>query len=70
MANKKKIIPFAILKGLRAERGMSQADVAKIVGISEGSYLHKENGKRDFTSTEMRIIKRFFKVSLDALFIE
>jgi DNA-binding XRE family transcriptional regulator len=37
MANKTKKIPFAKIKGLRAERQMSMADMAKILGMSEGS---------------------------------
>jgi DNA-binding XRE family transcriptional regulator len=68
MGNKPKKIPFARLKGLRAEQGLSMAAMAKIIGISEVSYLHKENGKTDFKSSEMAIIKRFFKVSADEIF--
>lgn len=69
MANKTKKIPFARLKGLRAERDLSMADMAKIVGMSEGSYLAKENGTRDWKSSEMTIMARYFKSTLDDLFI-
>lgn len=68
MGNKLKKIPFARLKGLRAEHGISMASMAKIVGISEVSYLHKENGKVDFKASEMAILKKYFKVSADELF--
>ncbi|MDP4128286.1 MAG: helix-turn-helix transcriptional regulator [Bacillota bacterium] len=68
MANKTKKIPFAKLKGLRAERRLSMADMAKIVGISEGSYLMKENAIRDFKYSEMLILRKYFKISADELF--
>ena len=70
MANKVKKIPSARIRGLRAERGMSQADLAKIVGITEGSYCLKESGKFDWKSSEMFILRRYFKSSLDELFPE
>jgi len=68
MANKGKKIPSAKIKGLRAERGMSQADLAKIIGITAGSLQLKEDGKYDWKSSEMFTMRRFFKVSLDELF--
>lgn len=68
MANKTKKIPFAKLKGLRAERGLSMADMARICGISEGAYLAKENGSRDWKYTEMKVISTFFKESPETLF--
>ena len=69
MANKAKKIPYAKIKGLRAERDMSMAEMAKIIGISEGSYLAKENDTRDWRSSEMVRIAKFFKCSLDDLFL-
>lgn len=68
MANKVKKIPSAKIKGLRAEQGLSQANMAKIVGITEGSYSLKESGKFDWKSSEMFVLRRFFKMSLDELF--
>lgn len=68
MANKVKKIPSARIKGLRAERGLSQAALAKIIGITEGSYSLKESGKFDWKSSEMFILRRYFKVPLDELF--
>jgi len=69
MANKAKKIPHAAIKGLRAEQDISMAQMAKIIGICEGSYLAKENGTREWRSSEMVGIARFFKRSLDELFI-
>lgn len=70
MANKAKKIPFAKLRGLRAEQGLSQANMARIVGISATSYVSRENGRQDFKSTEMGILKRYFKMSVDDLFFD
>jgi len=69
MANKTKKIPYAKIKGLRAERQMSMADMAKIIGISEGSYLARENGTKDWKSSEMIFMAKYFEHSLDDLFI-
>jgi len=69
MAKKAKKIPYATIKGLRAERGLFMEDMSKIVGISEGSYLAKENDKRDWKSSEMVIMAKYFKRSLDELFM-
>jgi len=68
MPAKTKKIPHARLKGLRAEQGLSMADMAKIVGITPNTYLLKENGARDFVETEMKTLVKFFKVSGDELF--
>ena len=69
MANKVKKIPYAKIKGLRAERQMSMADMSKILGMSEGSYLARENGNKEWKSSEMIFISRYFKESLDTLFL-
>jgi len=68
MGNKVKKVPNASLKGLRAEHGLSMAAMAKIIGISETSYLAKENNKRDWRSSEMFIMKKYFKRSMDYIF--
>lgn len=68
MANKAKKLPNASLKALRAERGLSMADMAKILGISETTYLAKENNKRDWKSGEMFKLRKYFKLSLDEIF--
>jgi len=67
---KAKVVPYAKLKAFRAEMGLSMKDMAKIIGITEGSYLAKENGQRPFTSVEMRIVKKFSKRSADELFFD
>lgn len=69
MATKVKKIPFSRLRGLRAERCLSQAQLAKIIGMAESSYVAKENGNRDWRSSEMIRLVKYFKTSLDELFI-
>lgn len=44
------------LKGARAEKDMSQEDVANELGISRKWYALKENGDKDFKESEMVII--------------
>ncbi|VEE82196.1 helix-turn-helix transcriptional regulator [Enterococcus hirae] len=40
---------FNRLKGLRAEREMTQADMAQLLGMTTATYRRKENGQRSFT---------------------
>lgn len=68
MGNKIRKIPNASLKGLRAEKGLSMADMARVLGISETSYLAKENNKRDWKSSEMFMMSKYFKLPLDYIF--
>lgn len=43
----------AKLKGLRVEKGFTQEKIAEALGISTYSYNLKEQGKRDFTDSEI-----------------
>lgn len=56
------------LKGIRVEKGLTQEDMAKRIGISTYSYLMKENGKRDFTLTEMKKICEILGTELSEIF--
>ena len=56
------------LKGTRVEKGLTQEDMAKRIGISTYSYLMKENGKRDFTLTEMKKICEILDKELSEIF--
>lgn len=71
MANKAKVkkVPYAKLKGLRAERDMSMEDMARLLGVSESTYLARENGKRDWLSSEMFKLSSFFKLTMDEIFL-
>lgn len=48
---------FKRLKALRAERGMTQKDMAKTLNMNVDTYRKKENGKRDFTLKEVAVAK-------------
>ena len=56
------------LKGARVEKGLTQEDMAERIGISTYSYLMKENGKRDFTLTEMKKICEILNKELSEIF--
>lgn len=56
------------IRGLRAEKGLNQDDLAEVLGISTTSYNLKEQGKRQFTVNELGKIARYFDVEVDVLF--
>ena len=65
---KKKVITYARLKGLRAQSGESMADLARILGMSESTYISRENGKREFKVSEAKIICEHFNTSAEEIF--
>lgn len=65
----KKKRPNASLKALRASYGLSRAAMAKILGISETSYRAKENNKRDWRASEMFMLRKYFKFTMDEIFL-
>jgi len=69
MVKKAKKVPFAKVRGLRAERKISQADMAKVLGISESSYSSRENGKREWMISEMFTMSDYFKLPMDDIFV-
>ncbi|MFW8665983.1 helix-turn-helix transcriptional regulator [Enterococcus entomosocium] len=59
---------FKRLKALRAERGMTQKDMAEVLDMNVDTYRKKENGKRDFTLKEVAIAKEKLGVDPDYYF--
>ena len=57
------------LKGLIAENGISQKDIAEQLGITLRSFNDKFNGKSDFSLTEARIISEYFKKPIEQIFL-
>lgn len=55
------------LTELRKERGLSQAAVAKALGVSLGIVCYWETNKSDPTATNVAKIARYFHVSADFL---
>ncbi|QEK12755.1 helix-turn-helix domain-containing protein [Crassaminicella thermophila] len=58
------------LKALRVKYGLTQADMAKKLEISEVAYRNKENGYTQFTLNEARKISKIFKETIEAIFFE
>ncbi len=55
------------LMELRKERGLSQATVAKDLGVSLGIICYWETNKSDPTATNIAKVARYFNVSSDFL---
>lgn len=55
---------------LRRDRGLSQGDVAKILGVSEGTYRNKEVGKTQFKMDEMFILADYFEEDISDIFLD
>ncbi|HCT6554223.1 TPA: helix-turn-helix transcriptional regulator [Enterococcus faecalis] len=54
---------FTRLKGFRAEQGLTQKQMAENLGMNEDTYRKKENGKREFTLSEVAKAKE--KLGID-----
>lgn len=52
----------------RRENKLKQKDVAKMIGRSEQYYRERENGIREFTIKEGKILADIYNCSLDELF--
>jgi transcriptional regulator with XRE-family HTH domain len=50
------------IRGLMAEKGITQADVAKKLNISQNSVGNKLQGKTKFTANEIGLLCNVFKV--------
>lgn len=58
---------YEIMRGLREDRDLRQADVAEMVGISQQMYSRYEKGEYPMPSDAMDILADFYKVSVDYL---
>lgn len=56
-----------ILKNLRLELGVTQADVAKYLGITRQGYNYYETGKRQPDNETLVNLSEYFHVSTDVL---
>ena len=50
---------------LRKQRGLTQKDVADVLGVSAVQYGHLENEKRSITQKNLEKLSEFFEVSID-----
>ncbi len=58
------------LIGKRNEKGLTQQEMADLLGISKGNYNLKENGKLDFNLVEVKKILKILGASYDEIFFE
>lgn len=56
-----------ILKELRIEKGIGQAELARNIGVSNGIVSLWENKKREPTMSSLIALAKYFNVSLDYL---
>lgn len=57
------------LLGIRKERGETQEDVAKMLGISTASYRSKELGHSQFKMNEMFALASHYHMTIDDIFL-
>lgn len=57
------------LKGLRSEHGLTQADLAKLLGITRQTYAEKENGNQPFKADELFAISAYFDKPIEDIFL-
>lgn len=56
------------LKALRVEHGLTQADLARMIGIGEITYVRKENGLSEFKESEIKKICEIFNKKPEEIF--
>ena len=56
------------LKAEIARKGLSLAEVARIIGRTNATTSGKLNGKQDFTLKECKVLSVYFGVPIDRLF--
>ena len=56
---------IVFITSLRKEKGLSQAKIAKVLGISRTSYLDVEKGKRELSVSELEKLANIFGLSVE-----
>ena len=56
---------YRLIKKLRSEKGLSQGEVAKVIGVSRPTYVAIEQGTRELTLSEAAAVAKLFEVSLE-----
>lgn len=55
------------LKKLRTEKGLTQDEISKDLGINRATYAHYETGRREPDAQTLKLLAKYFDVSLDYL---
>lgn len=63
----KKLAFGQILKELRTEKGLTQTQIAKEIGVSQGTIYFWENSINEPTASYLVRLSKLFKVSVDYL---
>ena len=58
------------LIGKRNEKGLTQEEMGKLLGISKNNYNRKENGKLDFSLPEVKKILSILGADYNEIFFE
>lgn len=59
----KKKIKIRKIKLLRVAHGLTQEDVADVLGVHVSTYSKKESGEAPFNLTEINLLKEFYELS-------
>lgn len=57
------------LKGLRAEHGLTQENLADLLEITRQTYSEKENGNQPFKAEELFSISAYFGKPIEDIFL-
>lgn len=64
------MLKYSKLIGKRNEYGYSQDEMAKMLGISKGNYFEKENGKKEFKTSDInKILSIFPEETYESIFL-
>lgn len=55
------------LRACREERGYTQAEIAKVLGITRSAYTHYESGRNDIPLDSLMVLADFYKCTTDEL---
>lgn len=58
------------LKGKRVEKGLTQHDIAKMLGMATATYNLKENGKVEFSMRECISIMKILECTFEDIFLQ
>lgn len=58
------------LKALRARKDISQKGIANILHMTVSTYNRKENGGREFTIDEAKLLASFFNTTIENIFFK
>lgn len=60
-----------VLKSLRVQKGLTQSEIASIIGISQSSYAMIESGQRLNPRREVqKNLSKFFERTVDEIFFD